>query len=140
MKSFLMTNPAGEEDTNNCTIISLSLAAGITYEKANRIGIKAGREKNKGFYLEPLYKEAKNKGIKIEKIPVDKNTTIKQFISDYPIGRYVLSKHKHALCVINGKIHDTIKNGMNSKVDEAYRFNVNTESKIKKYVRDHYFY
>lgn len=139
MKQILMRNPVGD-DINNCTIISLSLAAGIPYKKANEIGIKAGREKNKGFYLEPLYEKARQKGIQIKKIPVDKGTTLKQFISDFPIGRFVVSKYAHAFCIINGRVHDTINNGMNSKIEEAYRFDVDTQSQLKKYYRDHYFY
>lgn len=134
-----MKNPSNGEDINNCTILSLSLAASIPYEKANEIGIRAGREKNKGFYLEPLFEEARKKGIRINKIPVSSRMNLKQFISDFPIGRFVLEKKAHAFCVINGIVHDVIENGMNSKIEGAYHFDVDGSSKIKEYFRDNYF-
>lgn len=140
MKSFLMTNPSKDGDSNNCTIISLSLAASIPYEKANEIGIKAGRKKNEGFHLEPLYEEARKKGIKIEKINIERKGNLKQFISDFPLGRFVVEKKGHAFCIINGKVHDVMKNSMNSRIQSAYRFDVDSVSKVKNYVTDHFFY
>jgi hypothetical protein len=139
MKSYLMKNPSNGEDINNCTILSLSLAASIPYEKADEIGIKAGREKNKGFHLEPLYEEARKKGIRINKIPVSPRMNLKQFISDFPLGRFVLEKKEHAFCVINGIVHDVIKNELNCKIECAYHFDVDGASKVKEYFRDNYF-
>lgn len=140
MKSFLMANPANGEDSNNCTIISLSLAASIPYEKANEIGIKAGREKNEGFYLEPLFEEARKKGIKIEKVNIEERKNLKQFILDFPLGRFVLGKSEHAFCVINGKIHDVMKNSMNCIIESAYRFDIDGTSQIKKYITSNFSY
>jgi len=138
MKSYLMNNPAGN-DFNNCTIISLSLAACIPYKEADEIGMKAGRKRNDGFHLEPLYKEARKKGIRIKKIPVKNKTNLKQFILDYPVGRFVVAKSDHAFCVINGIVHDVIKNGNNSIVESAYYFDVKSVDKIKSYFKDNYF-
>jgi len=138
MKSYLMNNPAGD-DVNNCTIISLSLAACIPYKEADEIGMKAGREKNKGFHLEPLFNEARKKGIKIQNVPIQNKTNLKQFILDYPIGRFVLSKKTHAFCVINGIVHDVVKNGNNSIIETAHHFNVESVNKIRNYFKDHYF-
>ena len=133
-----MRNPSNGEDINTCTILSLSLAASIPYEKADEIGIRAGREKNKGFYLEPLFEEARKKGIRINKIPLSSRMNLKQFISDFPIGRFVLEKKAHAFCVINGIVHDAIKNGNNSIVESAYYFDVKSVDKIKSYFKDNY--
>jgi hypothetical protein len=133
-----MNNPAGD-DVNNCTIISLSLAACIPYKEADEIGMKAGRERNEAFYLEPLYKEARKKGIRIEKVSILNKTNLKQFILDYPIGRFVVSKSDHAFCVINGIVHDVVKNGNNSIVESAYYFNVESANKIRDYFKDNYF-
>jgi len=138
MKSYLMNNPVGD-DVNNCTIISLSLAACIPYKEADEIGMKAGREKNKGFFLEPLFKEARKKGIKIQNVPIQNKTNLKQFILDYPIGRFVIEKKNHAFCVINGIVHDVVKNGNNSIIETAHHFNVESVNKIRNYFRDHYF-
>jgi len=135
-----MANPATDEDTNNCTIISLSLAASIPYKEAEEIGIKAGRKKNKGFYLEPLYEEARKKGIKIESVKTKKKMNLKQFILDFPIGRFVIEKREHAFCVINGKIHDVKTNGMNSKIQTIYRFDVDSENQIKNYIKNKFCY
>jgi len=139
MKSYLMNNPAGN-DINNCTIISLSLAACIPYKEADEIGMKAGRKRNEGFYLEPLFKEARKKGIRIEDVKIKNKTNLKQFISDYPCGRFVLAKKNHAFCVINGIVHDVMTNGSNSIIESAHYFNVDSVNKFKNYFRDHYFY
>ena len=135
-----MANPAKGEDSNNCTIISLSLAASIPYKEAEEIGIKAGRKKNEGFYLEPLFKEARKKGIKIENVKTRKKMNLKQFISNFPIGRFVLKKTGHAFCVINGKVHDVKTNGMNSKIQTIYRFDVDSENQIKNYIKNKFCY
>ena len=140
MKSYLMKNPSNGEDTNNCTILSLSLAANIPYKEANEIGIKAGRKINEGFYLEPLYKEARKKGIKIKKVPIKSKINLKQFVSNYFFGRFVLANDDHAFCLINGKIHDVKENESNSIIESAYQFEVDSLKKIKEYFKDHYFY
>jgi hypothetical protein len=129
MDFIQINNPV--DDRNNCTIISFSVSAGIPYSEANEIGITAGREKNKGFYLKKLFSVARKKGISLKKIPV-KKMVLSRFIEKYPNGRFVVERRGHAFSVINGKIYDTIKNGEKCFVLNCYKFENHRKNTIKK--------
>jgi hypothetical protein len=133
MDFVLVENPAMGDDGNNCTIISLSISAGIPYEKANEIGTEAGRKKNKGIYLSKLYYIARKKGIRFRKIPV-KRISLKRFLLKYPKGRFVLERYGHAFCVIDGIIYDTSPVGRNSIIISCYKIESNRIETIKEIV------
>jgi hypothetical protein len=113
-------NPAKGDDSNNCTIISLSFSAGIPYSKSNEIGIEAGRKKNRGMFLEKLFLVARKKGIRFRKIPIGR-IRLKDFILKYPKGRFVVERRGHSFSVIDGKIYDTGHNGKNSILFNCYK-------------------
>jgi len=100
---------SGIKDNNNCTICALSTAAGIPYNEAYEIGIKAGRKNGKGFPTIKLMQTAIENGIKINRIISDR-ITVQKFLAKYPTGRFIVRRRNHAFAIINGIIYDHLKN------------------------------
>lgn len=133
MDFVLVENPAMGNDSNNCTIVSLSICAGIPYEKANEIGIDAGRKKNRGLYTHKLFASARKKGIRFRKIPVNR-ISLKRFLLKYPKGRFLLERRGHVFCVIDGIIYDMAPVGKNSIIIGCYKIESNRIETIKEIV------
>ena len=91
MDFFGIENPAGRDDTNNCTIIALHMASGIPYKRADKIGILSGRKPKQGCYLVDLFKAARKEGIRFRKKKVER-MTLRKFLIKYPKGRFVVEK------------------------------------------------
>jgi hypothetical protein len=133
MDFVVVGNPAKGNDTNNCVVISFHLAAGIPYSKADEICTLAGRKRNKGAYLKPMFSVARKKGIRFKKIPI-KRMTLKKFLLKYPKGRFVVERNGHAFAIINGKIYDSQKNGERCILFNCYKFENHRIETIKKIV------
>lgn len=100
---------SGIKDNNNCTICALSTAAGIPYNEAFAIGVKAGRKTGRGFQTTKLMEVARKNGIDYRKIKSG-SITIQKFLAKYPVGRFVVRRSGHCFCVINGVIYDHVEN------------------------------
>lgn len=98
---------SGIQDTNNCTIRSLAIAANIPYALADEIGTAAGRKRRNGMPTKHLMTEAIKWGIGCEEQYMTSKITIGQFIKSFPQGRFICRKSKHAFAVIDGVVHDS---------------------------------
>lgn len=95
------------EDTNNCTVIALATAFNINYKIADEIATNAGRKRRKGFHVSILMNYIRNHtNLQFKKIPLKKNITIRRFLEQNPIGRFICCRSGHAFSVICGEIHD----------------------------------
>jgi hypothetical protein len=111
---------SGIKDTNACTIVALSVAAGIPYEEAFQIGKDAGRKTGRGFYTNKLMMEARKNGIEFKKMKY-KSITLQKFLSLGLVGRFVVKRNGHAFAIIGGMIHDGIVNPPMSRLTEIYK-------------------
>ena len=95
------------KDTNNCTVVAIANAFNISYLIADEILNKAGRKRKKGFHVHILMKYIReNTNLKYKKIPLKKKITIRRFLEQNPIGRFVCVRRGHAFAVICGEVHD----------------------------------
>lgn len=127
-------NPVECDDTNNCTIIALHMAAAIPYKKANKIGLLAGRKPKQGCYLVDLFKAARKEGIRFRKRKVER-MTLRKFLTKYPKGRFVVEKRGHAFAVIDGKYYDTVDHGIGSIIIGCYKVESHRIETIKKILK-----
>lgn len=111
---------SGIKDNNNCTICALSTAAGIPYNEAYEIGVKAGRKNGKGFVTAKLMETARDNGIKYHKIKSG-TITIQKFLKKYPTGRYVVRRRNHAFAIINGIIYDHLNNRPLQRITDIWQ-------------------
>jgi hypothetical protein len=109
----------GIKDTDNCTITALATAARLPYEEAYRIGKEAGRKHADGFYLELLMHKAFQLGINCVRLAVDR-MTIKTFIQNYPVGRFIVNRRGHAFAIINGIVYDHLQNSSRQIIKSAW--------------------
>jgi hypothetical protein len=101
-------NQTDIQDTNNCTIISIANAFKLPYHVADEIGIKSGRKRNRGFYIPELLKYIRRTtDLDFKRVQLKKPITIRRFIEQNPIGRFICCRRGHAFAVICGEIHDT---------------------------------
>ena len=97
---------SGIDDDNNCTVRALAITAGIPYEK--------------GFEPFKLMRGVRKNGIKARKICCG-SQSLKQFLKNYPVGRYWACTVNHAFAVIDGTVYDTLKLHPRTKVVGAFK-------------------
>ena len=117
-------------DTNNCTIVALSIAAGISYEEAYEIGEEAGRKKGNGFYTNKLMQKARKKGIVFEKLRF-KEITINKFLKMNLKGRFLVRRRGHAFTIIDSTIYDVLVNPAFARLKEIYLVESHRLERIK---------
>jgi hypothetical protein len=122
---------AGIKDTKNCTIRALSITAGIPYEQADKIGVLAGRERNKGFYSEILMNQANKQGITSTRKVYIPKISVKKFIKQNPKGRFFCVRRGHAFAVVNGVIYDNVKTSSRHMISAIYEMQSNRLDTIK---------
>lgn len=111
---------SGIKDNNNCTICALSTAAGIPYNEAFAIGVKAGRKTGRGFQTTKLMEVARKFGIDFRKIKSG-SITIQKFLVKYPVGRFVVRRRGHCFCIINGVIYDHTENKPLQRITDIWK-------------------
>ena len=114
------------KDENYCTIRSIAIAFNLQFEEAYLIGKHAGRKHGQGFHLSELmnFMFSKTPYNKIVRVRLKSNgITIRRFIENYPIGKFICGRRGHAFAVIHGEIHDITHNTERQIVQEAYKIN-----------------
>jgi hypothetical protein len=110
------------DDWNCCTIRSIAIAFKIPFQEAYMIGRKAGRQHGKGFHLSLLmfYLQCKTQyRFKLVKLKSN-GLTIRRFLEQHPIGRFVCGRRGHAFAIVHGEIQDATSNTERQIVQEAY--------------------
>lgn len=112
------------QDRNYCTIRSIAIAFKIPFEEAYLIGKKAGRKHGEGFYLSELmmFLHKNTQYDNFKKVRLKPNgITIRRFLEQYPIGRFVCGRRGHAFAIIHGEIQDITDNSERQIIQEAYK-------------------
>jgi hypothetical protein len=109
-------------EKNACTVIALSTVCGIPYDEAYKIAAAAGRRPARGFYSKMLLQHAeKHEGFNFHEIKCN-GKLLKDFINEYPTGKYFVTKRGHAFSVIDGVVKDNMLSGPRTKVLSAFEF------------------
>lgn len=104
-------------ENNDCTVIALSVATGLSYEKCHRAMKQAGRKDGRGASLFQMKRAAKKLGFHMINIPTfykkiksennnhrPSNRTIERWLSQD--GHFILSYCDHVAGVRDGKVID----------------------------------
>ena len=107
-------------DKASCTVVALAVATNSTFEQASEVMEQAGRKKNRGFKVGEMY--TKNPivlGHKFKPVNV-RGITIKNFISKYPKGTYLVTKTRHAFVIKDGVIIDHTDRGSRTEIKDCF--------------------
>jgi len=126
---------SGIDDDNNCTIRAFAIAYCMPYKDAYYMGELAGRPHGKGYWMHKIMDKAKEFGY--DSIEMDYNGTLSGFLKNYGKGRYICVRRGHAFAIIDGKIHDTLINGSNSKLIHVYDVQFSRKELIKQIYSKH---
>jgi len=112
-------------ETNDCVVIAVAIAARMTYEKAHGICEYQGRKIGKGIATEYVLQHLEKIGFKVEKVKnlVQKNGsryTPKTIGERLKRGYYIVRKNSHAIAVVNGTVEDWT-NGRQHHIKDAYK-------------------
>lgn len=98
---------ASRPDKADCTVRSLAIFLGLSYDESFQILKKAGRQDGKGFDINSFIC-----GFEHEKYEFwledfsRENCTVERFIRENPKGEFMVSLAEHVFNIIDGKIHD----------------------------------
>ena len=106
------------DDTNNCTVISVSIACGVDMWESYDILRSIGRTPRKGVHIEGLSSLDCKRFEKVES-----GMSLHRFIKDNPVGRFIVTQYKHAFVVINGKVYNHSDVGKATKILKAIKIN-----------------
>ena len=112
-------------EDNDCTVVALSIAAGIPYNVAHDILRAAGRERCKGFrlvgWLRCQYRDGRSVcGYKVT--PVNAGwKTLAQVRRDFPKGRFILRKRGHVFAMIDNEVMD-YGTGNRTRITDLFLF------------------
>ena len=97
-------------ETNDCGVISMSIATGKSYEECHKAFKKAGRKDRRGVGLgmieNVLQQFGFNNEIKVCATEFGKRITVNQAGKYLKDGNYIAVTRNHALAIVNGVPHD----------------------------------
>lgn len=115
---FKYIRPDGyENETRDCTVITLSLVSNINYTQIHTAFKNAGRKNGKGVYSQKIIQKVCH-SLNLEAKQVKRSGTINKLVSLYPKGRLYCLKRGHAFALINGIVYDV--NKLNSHIKGAW--------------------
>ena len=111
----------GFAEKRDCSVVALSIAAGIPYDVAHGICKDAGRQDGHGMYfVEWVRRQRTICGYKVTVVNVPR-LTLAQVLRDFPKGRLICRKKNHVFAVIDGVVHD-YGTGNNSRIYKVIAF------------------
>lgn len=127
-------------ETLDCTVRALSVAANVPYARAHALMARAGRKPRKGAQLHQLARAAQCVGgiraalpespaVKRYRAgygwsPVSPYPTLAAVLAAHPTGRLLVTGLRHAFAVIDGEVHDWANSsiGLRSRIDGLWIF------------------
>lgn len=86
----------------NCTVIALSVATKLPYDKCHEIAKLCGRKDNKGFHSKKLIKGFNHLNGKSFVLHKRSPITVQKFCKLFNQGTYFVKISGHAFCIIDG--------------------------------------
>ena len=119
----MLKDSYGED--NDCTVVALSIAAGIPYNVAHDILRAAGRERCRGFrlvgWLRCQYRDGRSVcGYKVTPVNACRKT-LAQVRRDFPKGRFILRKRGHVFAMIDNEVMD-YGTGNRTRITDLFLF------------------
>jgi hypothetical protein len=96
----------GRGETKDCSVISMALVAGITYDESHALFAKCGRTFRHGTSAKKVDGVFYELGIKHKRSNIEGMTFQTILCTLKPEGKYLLISKRHSAAVINRKIVD----------------------------------
>lgn len=109
-------------ETNDCTVVSLAYALGITYPEAHQAMLLAGREHRRAAWMQSAVERLEPGMATPVKLPYEYSITLAEFVSAHPRGRFLIGVTEHAMVVVDGRICDR-SDKVRRRVSYAWRIN-----------------
>jgi len=112
-------------DTKDCVVRAFAVAAEISYDLSHDLCAKHGRKFRKGTYDHTIQKVAVHE-LAMTRIDCGRvwapTMTLRQFIEQNPVGRFMMIRPRHAFAVIDGVVHDWSRGTtLRSKIRYAFK-------------------
>lgn len=105
-------------ERNDCGVISLALACGVSYDGAHQALADAGRKNGRGSKVGAVVIAARALGFSAHLIKPRKRMTVAKVGTHYPRGRYIVLTRSHAAAMVDGGVLDWM-NGRRFIVEEV---------------------
>ncbi len=114
-----------QNETNDCSVIALSIACRTTYKAAHEAMREVGRKNRKGMVTSGILIAVQQAGFKIEGVKKLRQKSGSKFtpktIGDkLKRGYYLCFSNNHVFAVVNGDIEDWTNNRQH-RINEAYK-------------------
>lgn len=116
-------------ERNDCTVKSLALVTGVSYDEAYDFLANAGRAANCGFdywnrFLDRQTKIFDRRVVKhsFPAVKGGKRMRLDRFLYEFPNGNYILTFADHVAPVIDGIVWDEVTDYLRKVVYTAYEF------------------
>jgi hypothetical protein len=109
-------------ETKDCTVRALSLAANLPYEKVHEAFKKYGRKDGHAMHNTRCNFKKVSKLLNLETRNIQRSGTVRKLIKRYPKGNIFCLMRGHAFAVIDGVSHDVYSDGC--RIREAWIINL----------------
>lgn len=116
---------------NDCTVMAFHRFVNIPYIEAHKFLAGYGRKPRKGFRLQCFMTNHKDMiegifGIKYEEVyswmnHTGRGVSLKQFLDNNKVGKYIIRIKKHVFYMENGTVYDSKIYGKNTQVMSAFK-------------------
>lgn len=111
------------KDVNSCTVVTLAIVTGRSYQDCNKYLYKYGRRLRTGMFEKEIISALEGmKTFKVVRGQYSNNNriTLNQFVKRHPKGKYFVCHRGHAFAVVDGVVFDH-SNQKRRQVTLAYR-------------------
>jgi hypothetical protein len=115
------TPRAFKDETADCSVRAVAVAANVPYERAHALFERHGRERKRRT---PVFiSDRVCHDLFMEEMVIVNRPTLAQFIREHREGRFFLSRGGHAFALVNGVVHDwaASRTGPRSRIKRAWR-------------------
>ena len=111
----------GFNETNDCVVRAIAIAARIPYTRAHKLVAKeTGRRPRRG--TQGFLAMMSRVRIGQRRVGLGRRYTVAKFVEQFPKGRYLVRKSRHAFAVVDGVVHDNWKPGPRCIITDAWYF------------------
>lgn len=108
-----------KEESNDCCVFALAAVLGCSYEQSRNILNTGLRQVGSGVRCADLGRFLREE-VGMELVPIF-DVSLKEVRELFPMGKYFLRTHNHALALVNGNVIDCNGESKHLKIERIYR-------------------
>ena len=95
--------PEFANERRDCTVVALTLASGLPYDRVHSAFKECGRKEKHGVHLKKVVHKV-CKLLNLKATQVKRSGSLRKFATKFPQGNYICHKRHHAFAVMDGKV------------------------------------